>query len=311
MNSGSRITVLSFLLLFFFPPMVLAAQWKEKTLPHFKILYVSQDDHYAETLHRNLEGIRSRIVSDIGEVNIPPTKVYIVPSHARMMTLQPRGSNIPPWAAAAAFSRKNLILIRSPRLLRGKRKDIVKTAAHEVSHVLLGRAVGGRFVIPRWLNEGFAMYEAGEWGLGETTTMMWVSVTDSFYPFEELTSGFPEKEQEVRIAYLQSISMVSYLLDKYGREDFILFIRRLREHKNLNYALKLTYGMTMRQLETRWHKKVRVTYSWIPIGTSISALWFLFTWLLVVGYIRKRVQARKKLRQWEIEEAEGRWTDFE
>lgn len=306
-----RATVLLSLFLLVLSPSANATPWKVTALPHFKILYTAQDEHHAGALQQALEEVRNRIVSDIGEVDNPPIRVYVVPSHAQFLALEPPGSDVPPWAAAAAFSRRNLILIRSPRLLKGRKKDVVKTAAHEISHVLLGRAVGNEFLLPRWLNEGFAMYEAGEWNLWDTTTMMWASVTDSFSPFEELASSFPGGERDARVAYLQSMSMIAYLLDNYGPDAFISFIRRLKEQRNLNYSLKQTYGMTMRQLEKRWHKKMRLTYSWIPIGTSVSALWFLFTWLLVVGYIRKRAGARRKLRQWEKEEAEGEWMDLE
>lgn len=311
MRIGHLITILLIVFFLVVPRPARGVEWKEKSLPHFKVLYVSQDEHYATELHEALEEIRARIIADIGEVGHRPVEIYIVPSHEQMWALQPPGGDVPPWAAAAAFWERNLILIRSPRLLRGKRKDVVETAAHEVAHVLLGRAVGEGFQIPRWLNEGFAMYEAREWNAWDTGAMMWASATSSFFPFEDLTEDFPAGEQDARVAYLQSISMVSYLLDNYGREGFISFIRGLREHRNLNYSLKLNYELTMKELEKRWVKKVRLTYSWIPIGTGASTLWFLFTWLLVVGYIRKRAEARRKLRIWEKEEAEGRWTDFE
>jgi len=311
LNKSCLINVLSVLFFLIIPHTVIAAQWKKIVLPHFEILYVSRDEHYAEILNGVLEGIRDRIVSDMGEVEHDRVKVYIVPTHALMAVIKPPGGNVPPWAAAVAYWERNLILIRSPRLLGGKRKDIVKTAAHEMSHVLLGRAVGRGFLLPRWLNEGFAMYEAGEWNIWDTTSMMWASATNSFYSFEELSGGFPAGEHNARVAYLQSISVISYLLDKHGRETFISFIRGLRKYKNLNYSLKMNYGFTMKQLEKRWLKKARITYAWIPIGTSVSTLWFVLTWLLVAGYMRKRMTTKRKLRQWEEEEAEGRWIDLE
>ena len=68
------------------------------------------------------------------------------------------GNPVIEWAAGVAFPRQSRIVLRA---FGTALFNLRQTFEHEISHILVYRAVEGRHV-PRWLMEGFAIYQAGE-----------------------------------------------------------------------------------------------------------------------------------------------------
>ena len=87
------------------------------------------------------------------------TKVYLAPSFRKFQEIQP-GGEIPSWAIGVAYPSLNLIIIKSPRAIKRGHIDLIKVFKHEFTHIALGRAFKGREKVPRWLDEGLAMYES-------------------------------------------------------------------------------------------------------------------------------------------------------
>lgn len=62
------------------------------------------------------------------------------------------------------------------------------------------------------------------------------------------------------------------------------------------------YGIRFEELEEKWRNYVKLRFSWIPILTSTTTLWFLVTIAFILAYVRKRRENRLKLAEWEREE---------
>ena len=61
----------------------------------------------------------------------------------------------------------------------------------------------------------------------------------------------------ITVYYLQSVSLVGFLIEKYGSANFAVFCRELRDGKSLGEALKAAYPTSIRNLEEfeyRWRK---------------------------------------------------------
>src|SRR4029077_5989874 len=71
---------------------------------------------------------------------------------------------VPRSTAGFAVSEDNLVVLfpsRSPTYPQDSLEDVLH---HEVAHVLIARAAGGR-PVPRWFHEGLAMAAERTWGL--------------------------------------------------------------------------------------------------------------------------------------------------
>lgn len=97
-----------------------------------------------------------------------------------------------PWWAAAA-TQGNRIELQPVGILKS-RGVLVTTLRHELAHVVIDRATGNR--APRWLEEGFAIYLAGE-------GPMFARHSKRSLPAEELEKRIerPSSQQEMRELY--------------------------------------------------------------------------------------------------------------
>src|SRR3989339_1275821 len=128
----------------------------------FVIRYTPGDDKLAAELVRDSLRIRERIIADIGVDFTEKTEIRLSPTIEAFREAQPGGRWIPLWATGVAYPDENIIVLLSPRAIKGSRMNVVEIFTHEFTHIALCRAVTG-VKVPVWLNEGLAMYEAREW----------------------------------------------------------------------------------------------------------------------------------------------------
>jgi hypothetical protein len=113
-----------------------------------------------------------------------------------------------PWWAAAA-TRGNRIELQPVGILK-RRGVLLTTLRHELAHAVIDRASHNR--APRWLEEGFALYLAGE---GSTISRY---IRRGRLPTEELEKRLerPGSAEEMRALYAQAYTDVFYLVRNSG-----------------------------------------------------------------------------------------------
>ena len=250
---------------------------------------------------RESDAIAEKVMQDLGVIVKNKIKVYIT-SGGEFQKMQPHRNVLPDWVLGVAYHNLSLMIIKSPGEIRSGRYDLKKTFIHELTHILLGTTFKGAEHIPRWFNEGLAMYESREWSFNRVSTITQAVLTDSLLPLSKITHAFPKKRKEVELAYCQSFYLISFLIAKYESEKFHEFIRYYSKERVLEDALIKVYGMNLNRLEKKWHRYLKMRFSWIPIMTSTGTLWFLITLIFLCSYIKRRRKASLTLKQWEKEE---------
>jgi len=291
------------LALHFVTPLVSSASnYISASTPHFSFYFQAQDKRLMRSLISQAEDLRAKIMEDLGTDFEERTKVYLAPSSRLFQEIQPSGQ-IPSWSIGVAYPRLNLIIIKSPK--RGN-IELRKVFIHELTHIFVGRAFKGREEAPRWLDEGLAMYESKEWDLSRVSTMTRAVLTDSLIPLSEITRRFPQEAEGAELAYSESFYLISFLVSRYGKGRFHRFIWVYGGGKALEEVLMEVYGISLEELEDEWKNYLKLRFSWIPIITSSTALWFLVTIAFIIAYLRRR---RAKRLKWEEldKEDEGSW----
>ena len=279
-----------------------ASDYRRTTASHFAFYFHPGDERLAGSLIDKAEGMRGGIVEDLGFDFKGITQVYLAPSARRYQEMQP-GGWVPSWSAGVAYPSLNLIILKSPRAIKRGHIDLEKVLKHELTHIAVGRAFQGREEVPRWLDEGLAMYESREWNVSRVSSIMYAVLTKSLIPLSEITHTFPHHVNRVKLAYAESFYLVSFLLNKHGKDSFHEFIRQCSRGKSLEDALRNVYAMRWEEFEDAWHAYLRVRFSWLPIITSASTLWFFTTLAFVLAYVKKNKAARLKYQEWEQEDA--------
>jgi hypothetical protein len=216
--------------------------------------------------------------------------------------MAPEGTRFPKYAAGVAYSELGLVLLTSAPRYPGAHHDLPEVFRHELAHIALHDAVS-RDNIPRWFNEGFAVHASGEEETARLQALWTAAVSENLIPFDKLARGFPADATAASVAYAQAADMVRFLLRSGEEHRFRALIRRIASGQTFEDALSDAYATNMYTLETQWREDVAQRYTFWPVLFGGSLIWVLAIGLLVLGYVRRRRRADRKLARWAQEEA--------
>lgn len=136
--------------------------------------------------------------------------------------------------------------------------DLHGVVRHELVHELLDQyaAPHGRGV-PRWFHEGLAQHLAGDTYLwAREDDLAWRLVARRLRAFGELRSQFPSDVDELRSAYAQSYSYVSWLVREFGLGELLAVVRAVDDLTTFEPALAGRLGRPTVELEEAWRHYV-------------------------------------------------------
>ena len=111
----------------------------------------------------------ARLAPAVGLVGLrdpgPPIRVILAPEGSEGLARP-----VPGWVAGYAVSEAGVVVLLPGRLPAVPDSSLEDLLGHEVAHVLVSRAAGGR-PVPRWFHEGMAMIAGGWWGLEERSRL--------------------------------------------------------------------------------------------------------------------------------------------
>jgi len=206
---------------------------------------------------------------------------------------------------AAAVPSIRRVYLNGEQLQRLDRMALHQTLAHEFVHIYLGRVVGKP--IPRWLNEGLAMYVAGEWSLTDAASLAADSLFGRLFPVAELADRFPTDPVGQQEAYRESYSLTAYLLNRrYSKDGVRGLVADLTDNgdKSGLHAL-LSDPDWLAGFERDWQQQ------WVRPGrvvlmlTSSGMFWILVALLCIAAYARKRRTGKRREARWAVEEEFG------
>src|SRR5208337_759781 len=114
----------------FIPAQLPAASWLELRSSHFIMRYQEPERKMASFLLQRAEKTREATAQAIGTVPPSPSLIYLAPSWEAFQGLQPSGEP-PSWSVGTAYPALNLIILRSPRGMKGGETDIEEVLQHE------------------------------------------------------------------------------------------------------------------------------------------------------------------------------------
>jgi len=267
----------------------------------FVFRFTEADRPLVGVLERLADRSWDRLIVDLGIGRAGPITVVLAPTDEAFNQRQPPGEPLPAWASGVAYPGLMTMVIRSYHVPGTPRQDIGTIFVHELTHLLLGARFGAR-PIPRWLNEGLAMYEAYEWEPGQEWTLVQAVIANRVPPLDDLTARFERGEVEARLAYLLAGALVNDMIVTYGREAFGNFVDRLARGESFDDAMVGAFGVSPPLFEQRWRAHLDRRYAWIPILTSSSAVWAIVMGAAFAAYVARRRRNRRIRAEWATDE---------
>jgi len=212
-----------------------------------------------------------------------------------------------PLMAAFAVPQRRLIVIHYPKLLR-RPGGLRLTLKHEICHLLLHGWIP-KATLPRWLDEGLCQM------VSEGTADMILDpkgarldsavLAGRLIPLAALRSGFPARPELLALAYEESASFVTYIVERWEREGLLRLLGRLRDGVGCSQAFAESLGASVETVEADWRDALEGRVTWfVYLGYYLYELIFAVLALLsMAAFFRLHLKRRARWKEWEDDEA--------
>jgi hypothetical protein len=260
----------------------------------------AHDENVAQDTRDILQSAYLKISEFVEDSLTEVVDVYITDTEEEFRSLV--GGGFPEWGVGCAIPRDNVIILKSP-LKYKYYKPFSQVVTHELAHIFVGSISRGKRV-PRWLDEGFAMYHSQEWRIGQDIAVARAVLTGSFVPLAQIQSVNAFKQSKAQLAYTESFLAVSYLYGEFGGGVVKEIVSHLANGLSIDMAFLKTIGSNYMAFQLEFEKYVQSKYNWSSLLGDTFLLWVGLAFLIVLVYLFKRRRVKSKLEQWELEEQE-------
>jgi hypothetical protein len=244
----------------------------------------------------------ARLASAVRLVGLPDSAVAEPPIR---VVLAPEGSAeasvVPPWVSGYAYGEQGVIVLLPGRVPSYPDSSLSDLLAHEVTHVLIARAAGGR-PLPRWFHEGLAMIAGLSWGLEDRSRLTLALLVDRPVSLADLDGRFAGGQGEVNRAYAIAGSFVHDLFDRHGPDVAARILHGVASGLSFDAAFAEATGTPIADAEASFWDRQTFWYRWVPILTSSVTLWMLVTLLALWAIRRRRSRDAARRQAWDEEE---------
>ncbi|MBK8062342.1 MAG: hypothetical protein IPK33_31840 [Gemmatimonadetes bacterium] len=212
------------------------------------------------------------------------------------------GDGAPEWGAAFAVPAERRIVMQGSAA-PSSAGDPIRVLRHELAHLALHEYLGPG--TPRWFDEGYASFAAGEWDreqvIATNIALAWRGVPS----LAALDSGFYAGSSQADASYALAHRAVAELSALDPQRGLSLLMKYWKEEGDFERALRRAYGLTQGQFEQRFRDRTRRRYGGLALATdaTIAALIMVF----VVGpfYVIRRRRDKARLAAMLVADAEA------
>lgn len=205
----------------------------------------------------------------------------------------------PPWIAGYALPGASTVVLLPGRVVPYPNDSPAQVLRHEVAHVLIDRAGGGR-PLPRWFHEGVATLAAGEWGAEDQGRLAFSLLVRPPATLRALDDAFEAGGGRTEGAYAVATALVRTL----ERENPAIVARILagvRGGLPFEAACRRA-GLDVDARAAAFLSHETFLWRWLPILTSSTVLWIGITVLAVVAIRARRRRDRLRRELWDLQD---------
>jgi tetratricopeptide (TPR) repeat protein len=211
---------------------------------HFILRYDRQVSDYnlGENILVTLEQLYRRLTAQL-TAEAPETVAVILYTQQTYFDI----TQAPQWSGAL-FDGK----IRVPaKGLMGVSKDLENMLLHELTHSFLHSSCQER--CPIWFHEGVAQWMEGKSASNYRKILVELSRNQKILPLNRLESSFMGLPRELAtVAYIEGLSAVEYLVEKYGNKILPALVESMRQNYTFAQAFEASSSIPYSSLQADW-----------------------------------------------------------
>jgi len=222
-------------------------------------------DEFGQDLFDTMVSAAARLQQEVGVAALEPIKIYVYGSYEDLHgALEEQAKE---WTGGVSFSKRGLILIGiSPSNTEWGKRAIAHELSHAIVHQATDNPLGG---LPTWLDEGLAMYAEGPMEASYRAALDDALRRNRLISLRALSSSFPADPDQARLSYAESLSVVTFMLNTYGKDQMSQLLAVFKRGTHYDDALVEVYGVNTEGLEAQWHRSLGLSVDATPIpGTT-------------------------------------------
>ncbi len=248
------------------------------------------------TRMKQFDTTRVQTIMNLIGVDYPgnPIRVIVAPEESDWAL------RTPSWVSGYAISQQDLIVILPERVIGYPYDSLESLLAHELAHILIGRAAGGQ-PVPRWFDEGLAMVAAHTWEFEDQARLVWAMVMGRPTTLTELEQLFHQNRASAQKAYVLAHTLIRYCIQRFGDDWPKQLLASLAQKLSFQEAFFRTTSQSFKQVQTDFWADQNLWAQWIPVVTSSAVLWMGILGLALYVFKKQRQRAESVKRQWKDE----------
>lgn len=234
--------------------------WQAAKSAHFVVYYQNASQDFVRRAIDKLEGYYDKIAQGLGFrrfdfwlwENRARLYIYDIAEDYQADTGQPG------WSVGCAFVSRKII-----KTYLGAEGFFENVLPHEMGHIIFREFVGfSNPAVAAWLDEGVASYQEESRKALSRSVVKQAAQDGGFIGLEELGGLDPQElegREKVNIFYAEAVGVISYLIERFGRDNFLAFCQKLRDTQELERAIRSSYPFrNLGDLEEAWLKALGV-----------------------------------------------------
>jgi len=179
-----------------------------------------------------------------------PVNLRLFPTEESYYQVNPIAERLTGVIAHALNTREE-IAIAAPRTVELTQEELVNNLRHELTHFFASLLSDGK--LTAGFQEGVAQYleEPNDKSGAEPALLRQALEQQRLLTWAELDEA-QEVYSDPQVAYPQSLSIVSFLVDRYGLPALVTFLQTAAEEPGYRSALEAAYGKPADELEAEW-----------------------------------------------------------
>jgi hypothetical protein len=226
-------------------------QWNLESSANLDVYYHDQD---STTIKNLISGVQTNLSRIKLPTIIPAERKIKILIYRTYDEVKSSGLFKQDWTGGQAFPEYNIIIMAVNSSILNWAKGALP---HEITHLIVHETVFGPYGdIPRWLDEGLAMYSEGPMTADYQKILNTAIASNSLMSIRSLSSGFPTDSNKAYLAYAESNSVVTYLIETYGWDKMKALLEIFKDGSTYDNALKKVYNFDTSVLDKEWKAKI-------------------------------------------------------
>jgi hypothetical protein len=277
--------------------------WRYHSTSSFVIAYRDADKTLAIRVLGELQERQRQLAQRLGYQPRRVITVFLCPT--QQIFDRVTGGVVPHWGEAAANTAQWRIFLKTPAASPENRDALLPvTVTHELAHLCLAELAQPN-ILPRWFNEGAAILLSNEPRYTDPVIISRAILTNSLVDFEEIDDLLSFPNARAALAYAESYQAVSFLNRQFGQAAVAKLARAFAAHGDSRQAFLFAFNKDLWDFEAAYFDDLRRRFRWYFFLDEAFLFGGVILILVIAGFFVTRWRTKKKIKEWEKDEAEN------